>query len=117
MRANITLVDGTAHDLASLYAWLQRNDELRGRIKAVTAELKPGDMGSVTEMLTVALGSGGVAAALGGALNVWLSARRAKVNIEITEGDSSRRIEVDSANADTTARLLQEASKAINEHS
>jgi hypothetical protein len=68
------------HELASLYSWLQHDDEFRGRVKTVTADLKPGDMGGVTETLTVALGSGGAVAALGGTLNAWIAARRTKVS-------------------------------------
>ncbi|RLP94747.1 hypothetical protein EAD89_03690 [Micromonospora sp. BL4] len=74
-------------------------------------------MGGVTETLTVALGSGGAVAALGGTLNAWLSARRTKISIEITNGDSTRRVEIDSANAGTAAQLLREAYEATGENS
>ena len=33
VHASIALVDDTADQLASLYAWLQRDDELRGRVR------------------------------------------------------------------------------------
>ncbi len=109
VHASIALVDDTADQLASLYAWLQRDDELRGRVRSVAAEFKPGDMGGVTETLTVALGSGGAVAVLAGTLSAWLSARRTRISVEITDGDSSRRVEIDSANASAAARLLREA--------
>ncbi|MFD6666990.1 hypothetical protein ACFWDK_32110 [Micromonospora chalcea] len=109
MHASITLVDDKADQLASLYAWLQRDDELRGRVRSVAAELKSGDMGGVTETLTVALGSGGAVAVLAGTLSAWLSTRRTRISVEIIDGDSSRRVEIDSANAKAAARLLREA--------
>jgi 5-enolpyruvylshikimate-3-phosphate synthase len=74
-------------------------------------------MGGVTEMLTVALGSGGAVAALGGTLSAWLSARRAKISVEITTGDTCRRVEIDAANAGTATRLLREACEATGENS
>ncbi|MFF4890454.1 effector-associated constant component EACC1 [Micromonospora chersina] len=117
MPARIALVDGAAHELASLYSWLQYDEEFRGRVKPVTARLKPGDMGGVTEVLTVALGGGGAVAALGAALNGWLSARRARISVEITNGDRTRRVEIDSANASTASQLLREAFEATGEPS
>ena len=109
VHAEIALGDNTADELASLYSWLQHDDELRGRVKTVPADLKPGDMGGVTETLTVALGSGGAVAALGGTLNAWIAARRTKVSVEITNGARTCRVEIDTANAGVAAELLQEA--------
>jgi hypothetical protein len=57
VHATIALTDHATHELSSLYSWLQRNDELRGRIDSGAAESKPGDTGSATELLTVALSS------------------------------------------------------------
>jgi hypothetical protein len=109
VHATIALGDNVTHELAWLYSWLQQDDEFRGRVKTVTADLKPGDMGGVTETLSVALGSGGAVAALGGTLNAWIAARRTKVNVEITNGDRTCRVEIDTANAAVAAELLQEA--------
>ena len=115
MHATVELVNGSPHQLTSLYSWLQRDDDLRGQVKSVAADSKPGDMGSVTELLTVALGSGGAVAALSSTLNAWVAARRSKILIEITNGDSTQRVEINSANADTAALLLREAYNAIGE--
>jgi hypothetical protein len=78
VHAEIALGDNTTNELGLLYSWLQRDDEFRGRVRTVTADLKPGDMGGVTEVLMVALGSGGAVATLGGTLNAWIGARRTK---------------------------------------
>jgi hypothetical protein len=109
VHAEIALGENTTNELGSLYSWLQRDDEFRGRVRTVAADLKPGDMGSVTEVLTVALGSGGAVATLGGTLNAWIGARRTKVSVEITNGDRTCRVEIDTANAASAVELLQEA--------
>jgi hypothetical protein len=107
--ATISLIGGDASELNSLYAWLQREDEFRGQVKAVSAALKSGEMGGVTEMLTVALGSGGAGAVLAGTLSTWLSMRRTKINVDFSSGDRTRRVEIDVANAADAQRLLQAA--------
>ncbi len=66
-------------------------------------------MGGLTETLTVALGSGGAVAVLAGTLSAWLSARRTRISVEIIDGDRSRRVEIDSANASEATRLLRVA--------
>jgi len=106
VHATIALVDGEAPELHSLYAWLQRDEEFRGQVKAVAAPAEPGDMGGVTEILTVALGGGGTAAVLVGTLSAWISARRTKISVDITVGDTTRRIEIDAANAAAAAQLF-----------
>lgn len=114
MHATIALVDDKTQELASLYAWLQHDDEFRGRVKAVAGELRPGDMGGATETLLVALGSGGAATALITAVGGWLTARRTKLSIEVTDGDRSQRVEIDSAGAAAAAKLLREVFQATN---
>jgi hypothetical protein len=44
---------------------------------------EPGQMGALSEVLVVALGSGGSAAALAGSLSVWLSTRVNHVTITV----------------------------------
>ncbi len=91
----------------TLCSRLQHDDKLRGNVYTVAAEAAPG---GPSELLTVALGSGGAVAALGGVLSAWLlSSRRAKVIIEMTDGHRTRQVEIDSANAGTATRLLREA--------
>jgi hypothetical protein len=112
--ATIALVDGDRAELNSLYAWLQRDDEFRGRVRAGTAPLKPGEMGGVMETLTVALGSGGAGAVLAGTLSAWLSVRRARISVDLIAGDRTRRIEIDAANASAAAQLFRTALDAAS---
>lgn len=114
---SIALVDGDVAELGSLYVWLQRDDELRGHVKAVTGSPKPGDMGGVTETLTVALGSGGAGAVLTATLSAWLSTRRTKISVAVTTGGKTTSIEIDAANAAAAAQLFRTALDAANETS
>lgn len=114
MQVKITLLDGDPSELSSLYAWLQRDDEFRGQVKAVSAELKPGEMGGVTDALTVMLGSG-TAVALAGTLTGWLSARRTRICVDFGSGDKACKVEIDTRNAAVASRLLQEALEAGRE--
>ena len=117
MLATIALVEGDAAELNSLYTWLQRDDEFRGRVEAVPNRSKPGEMGGVTEMLTVAVGSGGAGAVLAGTLSAWVSSRRAKISVELAIDDTTRRVEIDAANAKTAVQLLRTAIETANKTS
>lgn len=49
---------GTADELRSLHEWLSAEEELRGRVRLVQSPPPPNALGSVPEMLTVALAPG-----------------------------------------------------------
>jgi hypothetical protein len=107
---NVSLVDGRPGELYSLFDWLQRADELRGRIRMELRQPGPHEMGGVVEMLSVALGSGGAAAVLAGSLATWLQTRRARISVEFVTGESGetvRKVEVDAGNPAVTERLLR----------
>jgi hypothetical protein len=62
--------------LKNLQDWLLNEPALVDcRITRPPAIPEPGQMGALSEVLVVALGSGGSAAALAGSLSVWLSTR------------------------------------------
>ncbi|MFI5845605.1 hypothetical protein ACIA8K_38465 [Catenuloplanes sp. NPDC051500] len=109
VHATIALVDDQVQELSSLYAWLQSDDEFRGRVTAIAKDLRPGEMGGATDALVVALGAGGAISVLVSAVSGWLTARRTRLSIEITDAGRSRRVEIDAANAGVAARLLREA--------
>jgi hypothetical protein len=63
-------------ELTSLEDWLLRDAALRGcTVTRPAAVPRPGEMGAISEVLVVALGSGGSGAALATALSVWLRTR------------------------------------------
>jgi hypothetical protein len=81
--------------LQSLFEWLLLEDELRGHLR-----LEPsgsgtgGEMGGLLDVLTIAMGSGGVGAVLARSLSTWLTHRRADVKVTF-RGPDGRSFEVD----------------------
>lgn len=76
---------GGAETLRSLMAWLQQEDELRGRLRpASSSDAAEGTMGAgVFDVLTVALGSGGAGAVFARSLSAWLVNRRTDVRVTV----------------------------------
>jgi hypothetical protein len=95
MRAAIEINDSAdaLAEFESLHGWLAESTSLRG---ALTLEqtMKPGEMGAVSDVLVVALGSGGAVTALAASLGSWLLSRRSHVKIKVTAADGSS-IELD----------------------
>lgn len=71
-------------DMRSLAAWLSGRNELRGRVRHQAPPPAPGTMGTVTDVLVVALGPSGVAAALASVLIAWIKHRAGEVSLRIT---------------------------------
>lgn len=67
---------------------------LAGPVDLQLADPKPGEMGSLTDALVVAAGSGGAITAIAGALVSWLRHRTTDLTIKITRPDGSA-LEVD----------------------
>lgn len=90
----------------SLIAWLRQEPELRGRIQAVTSEPGDGEMGSVVDVATVAVGAGGAVSMLAMSLKTWLAQpRRSDVSIEIRHPDG-RSVVIDAKRVDDVDALL-----------
>lgn len=71
-------------DIRSLDAWLSGRNELRGQVSRRTSAPEPGEMGSVTDVLEVALGPSGVAAALASVLISWIRRQKSTLSLRIT---------------------------------
>jgi Effector Associated Constant Component 1 len=85
-------IEGTglsADDLRSLRLWMLDVCGLRGPIDLRPAAARPGEMGSVTDALVVAAGSGGALTSLAGALVSWLRHRTSDVTIKVVRPDGS----------------------------
>lgn len=94
MEARVRLDGGDeVSELVSLWAWLNDEDELRGRVRRVDKPIGPTELGGVVDVLTVALGSGGAGAVLGQSLITWLRTRRAHVTLTISVGDRTARLD------------------------
>ncbi|MER5454769.1 MULTISPECIES: hypothetical protein [unclassified Micromonospora] len=104
----VSLLDGRPGELHSLFGWLQRTDELRGRVRTLSRQPGPDEMGGAMEIISVALGSGGAAAVLAGALNTWLQSRRARISVEFVveeTGETLRKVEIEAGNAGAVKEL------------
>jgi hypothetical protein len=95
MYCRIQVLDGpdVASEVASLWDWLRREPEFRGRIDLEQRAPAAGEMGAVADVLAIAVGSGGAATALLTSLSGWLGQRHAGVTVEVT-GPGGRAVKV-----------------------
>lgn len=115
MRAVVTIAGGQ-DERAGLLDWLRREDGLRGRVSGSGPPVT-GHMGAVTDIITVAVGGGGVATVLVASVSAWLRGRRSDVSVEI-EVDG-RRVVVDAkrvkGDPESLTRLIESAGAALEE--
>jgi hypothetical protein len=111
--ATISFDDADASHISSLYDWLQRDDEFRGRVEVSNGQRQPGEMGHFVETLTLTLISGGAMASLARTLSTWLSMRRVSVVVELSEGKRVRRLKIQAGNAAQVRQLLEAAAGDI----
>ncbi len=93
----VLVVDGgrdSGVELRSLWAWLRREDELRGLVRPVERPSRPGEMGPVLEALAVAVGTGGAGAVLAHSVAVWLEQRTSDLKVTVTDPDG-RKVELE----------------------
>jgi hypothetical protein len=79
----------SADDLRALRYWLLEVCDLAGPVDLRQADPRPGELGSVTDALVVAVGSGGAVTALTGAVVSWLRHRTADVAVRLVRPDGS----------------------------
>jgi Effector Associated Constant Component 1 len=94
-------------DLTELFAWLRREDELRGKVRLESRPLRPDEMGTLPELIAIAIGSGGVASVLASSLSTWLAHRRSDITLKVT-GQDGRTVEL-------TAQRVAEADKLLRQ--
>jgi hypothetical protein len=100
-------------ELASLRDWLRDEPELRGLVEPVARHAGETEMsGGAIDLLTVLLGSGGIAAVLARSLNTWLKTRRPTVTLTLTV--KGRKVTLNAQNVhskqvDETLKLLHDA--------
>lgn len=94
MDARIQVV-GDRDDLTALRAWLAGEAALRGRVRVVREPIRDTELGSVSDMLTVALGAGGVGATLASSLKTWLASRRSTVKVTVESAGRTVTIDID----------------------
>ncbi len=88
----VTVAGATADELRDLRAFLAGESEFRGRMELRERPAEPGSMGVLTDILDVALGSGGAVSVLVGAIVVWLKGRKGSVTIKITRNGNTAEV-------------------------
>jgi hypothetical protein len=100
--------DEPVEGLADLSDWLRQESELRGLVSYGDAVPKPGELGALSDVLMVAVGSGGTLSVLATSLKVFLAQpRRSDVRIVVTAPDG-RRVELDAKRVDDVELLLRQ---------
>lgn len=102
--------------LRALLAWLKQEDELRGRVRMAPTTPAPGEMGAITDTLTVALGGGGAVTVLLTSVSSWMRSRRSDVSVEVTVGERKVALEAKRVKAgpDELRELIESATQALD---
>ncbi|WP_063036295.1 effector-associated constant component EACC1 [Nocardia grenadensis] len=104
--------EGGPDAAVQLLDWLYDDDGLRGRARLQENPVREGEMGVVTDVVTIALGSGatvGIATALARSLTTWLTHRRSDVTITVTRaGGNSVKFNGKWVNATDVLRQIQD---------
>jgi Effector Associated Constant Component 1 len=90
-------------DLIALAEWLRYERELQGGVCQLRRPVVEGQLGGAFEMISVAIGSGGIGSVLAGALTTWLQ-NRPRTTIKITRADVS--VEIDASRIKDIAALV-----------
>lgn len=97
----------TVSGLSDLHAWLRREPEFRGRVEMISPLPTAGELGSLPDVLSVAVGSGGALTALAASLKMFLSQpRRSDVRMTVKTSDG-RSVELDAKRVDDVEALVQ----------
>uniref|UniRef100_UPI003F4935D5 effector-associated constant component EACC1 n=1 Tax=Amycolatopsis sp. CA-096443 TaxID=3239919 RepID=UPI003F4935D5 len=117
MDLQIRFEGGAFDDYVALADRLNSIRDFRGRVRQ---ELGPPEDGTldagVIEMLTVAVGSGGLGVALTNSLNTWLETRRAGLVAKVTVTAKRRTVKLRARDANTEAvQLLGEILRDADE--
>lgn len=109
MEARIKVNGGdSVRETAGLYELLRGDRTLVGRVRAESPPPRDGELGGATDVLVVALGSGGTAVALTKVLVAWVKSRRPDVSVTVTTGRGSVKIDTTDLPADAVLPLLRE---------
>lgn len=91
-------------ELAALAGWLRAERELQGAVQLVRKDIAEGELGSGLDVVSVAVGSGGVGVALAQSLVAWLRTRRSDVKVTVTA--NGRTVEVDARRVSDPTALI-----------
>ncbi|MEV0705860.1 hypothetical protein AB0I53_49275 [Saccharopolyspora sp. NPDC050389] len=111
MHARVRVTAGREQqaELRSLGEWLRQEDDLRGYVSLEQPTPAPGEMGALSEVLVVALSTGGAVTALARSVSVWLQQRHSDVTIEVSNSD--RTVTLDARRVVDAEALVREVLK------
>jgi hypothetical protein len=100
---------------SSLYEWLRAEDELRGLVALTRGKPKPGQMGDLASIITVAIGSGGIASVVINSFGTWLTQRQNRqITVKVTT-KSGGSIEISGKDRVEIEALLKDAIDRISD--
>ncbi|MGW1288217.1 effector-associated constant component EACC1 [Streptomyces sp. NPDC002586] len=105
----------TLEEFVSLVQWLRTERALQGLVRTRRRSPREDELGGAFELISVAIGSGGIATALVSSLQAWLSGRRTEQKIAVTLDGRSVEIVRNSTNAVSEEELLRLIKDALNE--
>ncbi|TCC35401.1 effector-associated constant component EACC1 [Kribbella speibonae] len=99
-------------EIRSLFRWLQREEDVP-RPTFTQSAPGPEDMGGVSDVLVVALGSGGVGAALAASLSIWVRQRTS--DLKLTFRGQKGTVELDGKRIKDPIALIAAIREAVGE--
>jgi hypothetical protein len=103
----IRIEGGSVKDYVELTGVLNGNRDFRGRVRQVTGPPVDGTLGGDwVEMLTVAVGSGGLSVTLTNSLNKWLETRSTGLVAKVTVTAKGRTVRLRARDANAEAVQL-----------
>jgi hypothetical protein len=100
-------------EFAALWEWLKAERNVRAAIRPIRHVVEEGELGGAFDMLSVALGTGGMGVALAQSLSVWLRGRHADVSITVTSAAGT--VTVDAHQVKDPLPLLREVLRDSDE--
>ncbi|MEV0746621.1 hypothetical protein OG345_03105 [Streptomyces sp. NBC_01220] len=101
--------DDPVEGLAELSDWFAQEHEFRGLVSESVVR-GPGELGSASDALVIAVGSGGVLSVLAASLKTFLALpRRSDVRIKVSGRPDGRTVEIDAKRVSDVEALLREA--------
>ncbi|MFL1897530.1 effector-associated constant component EACC1 [Streptomyces tauricus] len=94
-------------DRLALIGWLRGERGLQGRVHVLPAAPAENELGAGLDLLTVSLGSSGIATVLAGSLATWLQNRRTPTKIRISITRADRTLELETSDAAEAEALIQ----------
>lgn len=94
-------------DLEELQEWLRQEPEFRGRVDLVEHQPKPGELGVISDVLSIALGGGGALSVLAASLRSFFAQpRRSDLRITVRRPDGGS-VEISASRIDNVDALLR----------